>query len=97
MIRLIIKFFSPTIFSEKRTHVIDDESDYFSTDTKWLNPAQREAVEKRQDELRALKYASRKDRKITFDFAGDFYISHQFFKSDSFFIPKKCSLLSKIF
>jgi len=56
---------------EKRTRVIDDESDYFAVDTnKWLTPQQREALQKKKEELHAEKHKSRLDRRITFDFAG---------------------------
>ncbi|XP_048041529.1 activating signal cointegrator 1 isoform X1 [Megalobrama amblycephala] len=57
--------------SVKRTQVLDDESDYFATDSnQWLSPGEREAIRKREEELRELRHASRKDRKITLDFAG---------------------------
>merc|ERR1712136_613281 len=55
----------------KRTHVIDDESDYYSTGTaSWLTEKEREAVQKKEEELRAKRFGSHLDRKITFDFAG---------------------------
>ncbi|MGH0134997.1 UNVERIFIED_CONTAM: hypothetical protein FKN15_008900, partial [Acipenser sinensis] len=51
--------------------VIDDQSDYFSTDSnQWLSQAEREALRKRGEELQELRHASRQGRKITFDFAG---------------------------
>ena len=50
--------------------MIDDESDYFSVDSKWLSKADREALRKREEELRSQRHASRKDRKVTLDFAG---------------------------
>ncbi|KAL3865392.1 hypothetical protein ACJMK2_042783 [Sinanodonta woodiana] len=56
--------------SARRTQVIDDESDYFSTDSKWMSDSERAALKKREDELRAQRFASRKDRKVTLDFAG---------------------------
>ncbi|KAK1798454.1 hypothetical protein P4O66_006745, partial [Electrophorus voltai] len=57
--------------SVRRTQVLDDESDYFATDSnQWLSPVEREALRKREAELRDLRHASRKDRKITLDFAG---------------------------
>jgi len=57
--------------STKRTQVIDDESDYFATDTnKWLTPQQREALEKKKAEVHEERHKSRLDRRITFDFAG---------------------------
>ncbi|XP_031425115.1 activating signal cointegrator 1 isoform X2 [Clupea harengus] len=57
--------------SVRRTQVLDDESDYFATDSnQWLSPNERSSLRKREEELRDLKQASRKDRKITLDFAG---------------------------
>ncbi|KAI7813867.1 hypothetical protein IRJ41_003316 [Triplophysa rosa] len=57
--------------SVTRTQVLDDESDYFATDSNhWLSPCERDALRKREEELRELRHASRKDRKITLDFAG---------------------------
>lgn len=57
--------------SVRRTQVLDDESDYFASDSnQWLSPAEREKVRKKEEELRDLRHASRKDRKITLDFAG---------------------------
>ncbi|XP_023282500.1 activating signal cointegrator 1 [Seriola lalandi dorsalis] len=57
--------------SVKRTQVLDDESDYFATESnQWLSPGEREKLKKKEEELRELRHASRKDRKITLDFAG---------------------------
>lgn len=56
--------------SVSRTKVIDDESDYFASNSKWLSKSDRTALKKREAELRAKRHASRKDRKITLDFAG---------------------------
>ncbi|XP_077375096.1 activating signal cointegrator 1 isoform X1 [Festucalex cinctus] len=57
--------------SVKRTQVLDDESDYFATESnQWLSPAERDKLRKKEEELRELRHASRKDRKITLDFAG---------------------------
>lgn len=57
-------------YSVRRTQVIDDESDYFSTDNRWLSKTEKAKLKKREEELRAQRHASRKDRKITLDFAG---------------------------
>ncbi|KAJ8304364.1 hypothetical protein KUTeg_017947 [Tegillarca granosa] len=55
----------------RRTQVIDDESDYYATDSnKWLSTKEREMLRKREEELRSVRHASKKDRKITLDFAG---------------------------
>ncbi|NXW41958.1 TRIP4 protein, partial [Nyctiprogne leucopyga] len=57
--------------SVRRTQVIDDESDYFATDTnQWLSKQERETLQKREQELRELRHASRLSKKITIDFAG---------------------------
>ncbi|NXI58233.1 TRIP4 protein, partial [Chloroceryle aenea] len=57
--------------SVRRTQVIDDESDYFATDSnQWLSKQEREALQKREQELRELRHASRLAKKITMDFAG---------------------------
>ncbi|CAN2391531.1 Thyroid hormone receptor interactor 4, partial [Pristimantis euphronides] len=57
--------------SERRTHVIDDESDYFSTDSnQWLSQAERETLCKKEQELQELRHATRLSRKVTIDFAG---------------------------
>lgn len=60
--------FNPSV---RRTQVLDDESDYFATDSnQWLSPGEREKLRIKEEELRELRHASRKDRKITLDFAG---------------------------
>ncbi|ETE66571.1 Activating signal cointegrator 1, partial [Ophiophagus hannah] len=57
--------------SVRRTQVIDDESDYFATDSnQWLSKQERHVLEKRAKELYELRHASRLSRKITIDFAG---------------------------
>ncbi|KFQ32555.1 Activating signal cointegrator 1 [Mesitornis unicolor] len=57
--------------SVRRTQVIDDESDYFATDSnQWLSKQEREALQKREQELHELRHASRLAKKITIDFAG---------------------------
>ncbi|KAL7980013.1 hypothetical protein Chor_001281 [Crotalus horridus] len=57
--------------SVRRTQVIDDESDYFATDSnQWLSKQERQVLEKRAKELYELRHASRLSRKVTIDFAG---------------------------
>ncbi|KAL1007676.1 hypothetical protein UPYG_G00090070 [Umbra pygmaea] len=57
--------------STRRTQVLDDESDYFATDSnQWLSPGERQHLRKKEEELRELRHAARKDRKVTLDFAG---------------------------
>ena len=54
-----------------RTKVLDDELDYFSVDSnRWLTEGQRGALRKREEELRDIKYGSRRNKAITLDFAG---------------------------
>ena len=60
--------------SEKRTKVIDDESDYFSVDAyKWMTPEQKSKLKEKEKELREKRHGSRLDRKIDFDFAGEIW------------------------
>ncbi|XP_057300333.1 activating signal cointegrator 1-like [Hydractinia symbiolongicarpus] len=54
----------------KRTKVIDDEADYFTSDNRWMTKKQREALAKRDAELREKRFASRRHQKFTIDFAG---------------------------
>lgn len=57
--------------SEKRTQVIDDESDYFSIDSqKWLNQEQRQKLKQKEAEIWQQKHGSRLNKKYNFDFAG---------------------------
>ncbi|XP_063831018.1 activating signal cointegrator 1 [Ostrinia nubilalis] len=56
--------------SERRTHVTDDDSDYFSANSVWLNAAEKEKLEKYQQTLHEKKHVSRLAKKMTFDFAG---------------------------
>jgi len=61
------------VCSAKRTHVIDDESDYFATDSnQWLTSKQRSGLRSKEAELRARRHATRRDRghQVTLDFAG---------------------------
>ena len=49
----------------KRTQVIDDELDYFATDTNtWLSPGERERLREREQELRKARHSSRLGRAI---------------------------------
>ncbi|PFX33317.1 Activating signal cointegrator 1 [Stylophora pistillata] len=55
----------------RRTKVIDDECDYFASDTnKWLSKKERDALKKKEDELREKRYGSHRKMKVTLDFAG---------------------------
>ena len=57
--------------SVSRTKVIDDEMDYFSVDSnRWLSQTEREKLRSKEEELRKLKHASRRNQSITLDFAG---------------------------
>lgn len=63
---------------ERRTHVIDDEADYFSVDSnQWLGADERQALQRRADELRSKLHASRRHRVVTLDFAGRQVIEEQ--------------------
>ena len=55
----------------RRTKVIDDECDYFASDTnKWLPKKERDALRKKEEELREKRHGSRRQMKVTLDFAG---------------------------
>ncbi|KAJ1530934.1 hypothetical protein ONE63_005771 [Megalurothrips usitatus] len=56
--------------SERRTKVIDDESDYYSSSSVWLSEGERQKLKSQEDAERARKHASRKDARFTLDFAG---------------------------
>jgi len=61
------------VCSAKQTQVIDDEADYFATDSnQWLTSQQRAALRSRESELHSKRHASRRDRgrQVTLDFAG---------------------------
>ena len=61
------------VSSAKRTRVIDDEADYFATDSnQWLTSKQRGALRSKEAEMHAKRHASRRDRsrQVTLDFAG---------------------------
>lgn len=55
----------------RRTKVIDDECDYFASDiNRWLSQKERDALRKKEDELREKRHGSRREMKVTLDFAG---------------------------
>lgn len=56
--------------SEKRTTVIDDEFDYFRTNSVWLSDEERAKLKKIEEKMKEKKHASRRDQKVTIDFTG---------------------------
>lgn len=56
--------------SEKRTTVIDDESDYFRTNSVWLSDEERARLKTIEVKLNEKKFASRREQKVTIDFGG---------------------------
>ncbi|XP_068000288.1 activating signal cointegrator 1 isoform X2 [Melanerpes formicivorus] len=57
--------------SVRRTRVIDDECDYFAADSnQWLSGREREALRRREQELRELRHAARRTTTLSLDFAG---------------------------
>ncbi|XP_011347344.2 activating signal cointegrator 1 [Ooceraea biroi] len=56
--------------SARRTKVIDDEADYYQSNSTWLSTAEREKLSKQEEEAHARKHASRLDRRVTIDFMG---------------------------
>lgn len=63
--------------SEKRTTVIDDESDYFRSNSVWLSDEERAKLKKIEEKLKEKKHASRRDQKITIDFTGRQIVEEQ--------------------
>lgn len=64
--------------SAKRTQVIDDESDYFNTNSKWLSQHQKALLEKKEKDFRNKRFASKLDnKKFTIDFAGRKVVDEQ--------------------
>ena len=55
--------------SERRTRVLDDQSDYFSVDSRWLAEGDREKLRQREEELRAKRF-SRGGQTVTIDLVG---------------------------
>ena len=59
------------LYSAQRTHVLDDEHDFFAVDvSSWASPEEKAALQQREKELRERKYGSRKNKTFTLDFAG---------------------------
>lgn len=56
--------------SEKRTTVIDDECDYFKSNSVWLSDSERKKLKELEEKMEAKKHASRLSRKVTIDFSG---------------------------
>lgn len=56
--------------SERRTKVIDDESDYYSSNSVWLSESEKIKLKSQEEAERARKHASRREARFTLDFAG---------------------------
>lgn len=56
--------------SEKRTTVIDDECDYFKSNSVWLSDSERTKLKELEEKMEAKRHSSRMSRKITIDFSG---------------------------
>lgn len=56
--------------SAKRTEIIDDESDYFKTNSVWLSETEKKKLAMLEEQMREKKHAGRMQRKVTIDFAG---------------------------
>ncbi|CAL1683020.1 unnamed protein product [Lasius platythorax] len=64
--------------SARRTKVIDDESDYYQSNSTWLSTEEREKLRKQESEALARKHASRLDKRVTMDFMGRVVYDDQF-------------------
>jgi activating signal cointegrator 1 len=68
--------------SERRTTVIDDESDYFKANSVWLTDEERKKLKDLEDQLKSKKHASRLDKKVTIDFAGRQVVEEESFSKE---------------
>lgn len=68
--------------SEKRTTVIDDECDYFKSNSVWLSDSERKKLKELEEKMEAKKHSSRMSRKVTIDFSGREVIEEPKFSSD---------------
>ncbi|KAL6437121.1 hypothetical protein ACFW04_005010 [Cataglyphis niger] len=64
--------------SARRTKVIDDESDYYQSNSIWLSAEERGKLRKQESEALARKHASRLDKRVTIDFMGRIVDDDQF-------------------
>lgn len=58
--------------------MIDDESDYYQSNSIWLSIEDREKLRKQESEAQARKHASRLDKRVTIDFMGRVVDDEQF-------------------
>eukprot|EP00056_Hartaetosiga_gracilis_P005208 m.82447 g.82447 ORF g.82447 m.82447 type:complete len:573 (-) comp12086_c0_seq1:43-1761(-) len=56
--------------SVKRTRVIDDEADYFSTGNRWMSKDERKKMEKREKKIREAEKEKRRSNTVTLSLAG---------------------------
>eukprot|EP00794_Sanderia_malayensis_P005925 gene5925-6611_t len=74
--------------SARRTKVIDDQADYFSSESKWLTGKQREDAQIKEQKVMDKKHNSRRSRKYVLDFLGrevrEEVGSHDYFSEENF-------------
>lgn len=58
--------------------MIDDESDYYQSNSIWLSAEERGKLQKQEAEALARKHASRLDKRVTIDFMGRIVDDDQF-------------------
>lgn len=68
--------------SEKRTIVIDDECDYFKSNSVWLSDGERKKLKELEEKMEAKRHSSRMSRKVTIDFSGREVIEEPQLSSD---------------
>lgn len=68
--------------SEKRTTVIDDECDYFKSNSVWLSDGERKKLKELEEKMEAKRHSSRMSRKVTIDFSGREVIEEPQLSSD---------------
>lgn len=58
--------------------MIDDESDYYQSNSTWHSAEEREKLQKQESEAQARKHASRLDKRVAIDFMGRVVDDDQF-------------------
>lgn len=58
-------------YSQRHTHVFDDDSDYFCSSNPWLTLQEREDMKKREAEFFSKKQESRRNKKVTLNLKGE--------------------------
>jgi len=59
--------------SAQRTKVIDDQSDYFATESPWLSEEEKKVMKEKKAAYEEAKNRLKRKTKVTIDFAGEIF------------------------